>query len=136
MLDFASPEDMLDRTLLRFLVVGVGNTVLGLGVIFGARQFFPDVVANLIGYCIVVPISFISHRDLSFRDTGGRLATFVRYLPTILIGYLANYLVLTSGLRAGLNPYLVQAGAIGCHVVVTYVLSRIFVFMTPSESAE
>ena len=68
-----------DHTLARFLMVGVGNTILGLAVIFGARQFCSDVAANLIGYLIVVPVSFLSHRDISFRDTGNRMAAFARY---------------------------------------------------------
>lgn len=127
---------MIDRTLVRFLAVGVGNTVLGLAVIFGARQFFSDVVANLVGYLVVVPISFLTHRDLSFRDQGDRLKAFARYIPTILAGYCANYAVLTAALRAGANPYLAQTAAIACHVVITYLLSRIFVFLTPKESQE
>lgn len=127
---------MIDRTLVRFLAVGVGNTVLGLAVIFGTRQFFSDVVANLVGYLVVVPISFLTHRDLSFRDQGDRLKAFARYIPTILAGYSANYAVLTVALRAGANPYLAQTAAIACHVVVTYLLSRIFVFLSPEESRE
>jgi putative flippase GtrA len=125
---------MIDRTLVRFLAVGVGNTVLGLAVIFGARQFFSDVVANLVGYLVVVPISFLTHRDFSFRDQGDRLKAFARYVPTILAGYCANYAVLTVALRAGFNPFLAQTAAIACHVVVTYLLSRIFVFLSPEES--
>lgn len=124
---------MIDRTLVRFLAVGIGNTVLGLAVIFGARQFFPDLVANLIGYLVVVPISFLTHRDLSFRDKGCRRRAFLRYIPTIGAGYAANYLVLTAGLNASINPYLCQSFAIGSHVVVTYLLSRLFVFISPSQ---
>ncbi|PIQ12136.1 MAG: hypothetical protein COW70_10875 [Hydrogenophilales bacterium CG18_big_fil_WC_8_21_14_2_50_58_12] len=119
---------MIDRVFARFLLVGVGNTALGLGVIFLARQFTGDVMANLIGYLVVVPVSFLTHRDLSFRDGGHRWAAFARYLPTILAGYAANYAVLTTGLALAFNPYFVQTGAIGCHVVVTYLLSRLFVF--------
>lgn len=122
---------MIDRTLVRFLFVGVGNTILGLAVIFGALQFFTDIVANLIGYLVVVPVSFLSHRDLSFRDKGSRMAAFGRYLPTIAAGYTANYAVLTICLNAGANPYLAQTAAIACHVAVTYILSRLFVFLTP-----
>jgi putative flippase GtrA len=122
---------MIDRTLVRFLFVGVGNTILGLAVIFGALHFFTDIVANLIGYLVVVPVSFLSHRDLSFRDQGSRRAAFGRYLPTIAAGYAANYAVLTICLNAGANPYLAQTGAIAGHVVVTYILSRLFVFLTP-----
>ena len=108
-----------DRTLARFLMVGVGNTILGLAVIFSARQFCSEVVANLIGYLIVVPVSFLSHRDISFRDTRNRKAAFARYLPTILAGYAFNYAALSVLLSAGTNPYLAQTVGIACHVLVT-----------------
>lgn len=127
---------MIDRTLFRFLLVGIGNTVLGLGVIFGARQFFTDLMANLIGYLVVVPISFLAHRGLSFKDRGSSLTAFLRYIPTIVAGYAANYAMLTSCLKVGANPYVAQTLAIGCHVVVTYILSRVFVFLTPAESQQ
>lgn len=116
---------MIDRTFFRFLLVGIGNTMLGLGVIFGARLFFTDIVANLIGYLVVVPISFLTHRDLSFKDRGSRRTAFLRYIPTIATGYAANYAMLTSSLKFGANPYLAQTLAIGCHVAVTYLLSRV-----------
>ena len=127
---------MIDRTFFRFLLVGIGNTILGLGVIFGARQFFTDIVANLIGYLVVVPISFLTHRDLSFKDRGSRRTAFLRYIPTIAAGYAANYAMLSSSLKFGANPYLAQTLSIGCHVAVTYLLSRVFVFLTPAESQQ
>ena len=127
---------MIDRTLLRFLLVGIGNTILGLSVIFGARQFFTDIVANLIGYLVVVPVSFLTHRDLSFKDHGSRRTAFLRYIPTIAAGYAANYAMLTSCLKVGANPYVAQSLAIACHVAVTYILSRVFVFLTPAESRQ
>ena len=122
---------MIDRVFLRFVAVGVGNTILGLGVIFAAKQFVGDFAANAIGYLFVVPISFLTHRDLSFRDRGGRLAAFARYLPTIAVGYAANLCVLNMGLMLDANSYLTQTAAIAAHVVVTYLLSRIFVFLAP-----
>ena len=123
---------MIDRTLARFLVVGVGNTLLGLGMIFAARQIMPDIAANLVGYLFVVPVSFLSHRNLSFRDRGGRLSAFARYIPTILTGYAANLAVLTTALSADSNPYAAQTLAIASHVSVTYLLSRFFVFRNPT----
>lgn len=117
----------------RFVSVGIGNTALGLAVIFAARQTFPDFMANLIGYLVVVPISFLTHRDLSFRDHGSRWSAFVRYLLTITIAYFANAFVLTRSLQANINPYLAQTAAIGSHIVVTFLLSRYFVFMQPQD---
>ena len=89
---------MIDATLLRFITVGAGNTALGLAVIFTARQFVSDVIANLLSYLVVVPVSFTAHRKLSFRDGGSFLASFLRYVPTIITGYAANYIALRTGL--------------------------------------
>lgn len=122
---------MIDRVFLRFVAVGVGNTILGLGVIFAASQFVGPFAANAIGYLFVVPISFLTHRDLSFRDRGGRLAAFARYLPTIAVGYATNLGVLNVGLMLGADNYLSQTAAIATHVAVTYFLSRLFVFLAP-----
>lgn len=120
---------MIDRTLLRFGLVGIGNTVLGLGVIFGARQFVDDFTANLIGYLLVVPVSFLTHRELSFRDVGRKMPAFLRYLTTVAIGYSFNVVVLKAGLAAGGNPYMLQAAGITVYVGITYLLSRHVVFL-------
>lgn len=119
---------MIDRVLARFILAGIGNTVLGLGVIYAARQWVDDITANLIGYLLVVPVSFLSHRNWSFRDVGGLLPAFTRYLPTVLAGYAANLAVLRAGLGFGADPYLVQVLAISTHIVITYLLSRLVVF--------
>lgn len=120
---------MIDRTFWRFLLVGIGNTVLGLGTIFAARQFVPDLIANAIGYLVVVPVSFLTHRDISFRDGGSRLGAFLRYMPVVAMGYGINVIALTSSMSIGVNGYVAQSIAILCHVVTTYTLSRIFVFL-------
>lgn len=123
---------MLDTLFCRFLVVGCVNTLLGLGAIFTARQFVGEVSANLAGYLLVVPLSYYTHREFSFRDTGNRVSTFSRYVPTVCAGYAANVAVLRITLPMT-NPYVAQSLAIGCHVVTTFLLSRIFVFLSPRQ---
>lgn len=118
---------MFDRLQFRFIGVGVINTLLGLGVIFAARPFVGEFSANVIGYLVVVPLSFIAHRAVSFRDKGNRWSAFARYLPTIAAGYLANLITLGIGLELT-NAYVAQSAAIFSHVTVTYLLSRHFVF--------
>lgn len=118
---------------LRYLLAGLGNTALGLAVIFIAREFLSDPLANLAGYLIVVPVSFLSHRGFSFKDTGRRSSAFARYLPVVLVGYGVNYLALKHSLAAGANPYIAQTLAVACHVLVTYLLSRRFVFLSPGK---
>jgi len=120
---------MIDRAFRRFLLVGMGNTAMGVGVIFVARQFVPDLIANAIGYLLVVPVSFLTHRDISFRDGGSRLGAFLRYVPVVAIGYGINVIALTNSMSLGVNEYIAQSTAISCHVVATYLLSRLFVFL-------
>ena len=122
------------RILSRFVLVGLLNTVLGLGVIFAASTVVNPFLANLMGYLIVVPVSFLTHRDLSFRDRGKRLPAFLRYLPTIGVGYATNLAVLTVGLKF-IHPLLAQTLSIGCHVMVTYVLSHFFVFLSQEHES-
>ena len=118
---------MFDPLHWRFIGVGLINTLFGLAVIFAARPFVGEFSANAIGYLVVVPLSFLAHRTVSFRDKGNRWSAFARYLPTIAAGYLAN--LLTLGIGLGLtNAYVAQTAAILSHVTVTYVLSRHFVF--------
>lgn len=127
----AAATAVIDRTVLRYGLVGIGNTILGLGTIYIGRQFVSDFAANLIAYLIVVPVSFVTHRDWSFRDAGKRFPAFVRFLPTVGIGYLINLGVLNAGLAAGVNAYVVQAAAIAVYVGTTYLLSRYVVFLQP-----
>ena len=120
---------LLDKRLFsRFVVVGIINTALGLGVIFAASAFVDAFLANLVGYLLIVPVSFLTHRNLSFRDQGKRWSAFWRYIPTIGVGYAANLATLTIALKF-VHPLLAQTLAIGSHVAITYVLSHVFVFL-------
>lgn len=112
----------------RFILVGIANTLLGLGTIFLAMQFYPPLVANAIGYLVVVPTSFMTHRAWSFQDEGALAAAFFRYVVVILMGYLANRAALEAGISIDANPYVVQCVAIAAHVFVTFLLSNAYVF--------
>jgi len=131
MLGIEKTINVIDRTLLRFVIVGIGNTALGLFVIFVSRQFFSDLIANLVGYLVVVPVSFFTHRELSFRDSGNWMLTFVFYLATIVVAYFVNFAVLIKCLEGGVNPYLAQTSAIASHVIFTYIMFRVIVFRSP-----
>ena len=96
------------RQFSRFIVVGIGNTIVGLCVIFLAKQVTDDVTANFVGYLVMVPLTFYFHRNITFKDTGRRLPAFGRYLVSISIGYLCNRLMLTWALSLEINAYISQ----------------------------
>lgn len=122
---------LIDASLVRFLLIGMGNTVLGLAVIFLLHLFLSEIQANFVAYLLVVPITFSTHRTWSFRDHGSRWQAFLRYLPVVLLGYGANLLLLKACLAWQLAPELAQVVATAAYVGTTYVLSRLFVFLRP-----
>lgn len=117
-----------DAAARRYLLVGLGNTVLGLSIIFLLRQVVNDFAANLAAYFIVVPISFITHRNISFRDRGKKISAYIRYMAVVIVGYAINLILLGSVINMGINEYAAQTMAIGAYVLVTYFMTRLIVF--------
>ena len=115
----------------RFLVVGVLNTLIGYGFILAALFLGAgDYLANVIGFALGMPVSWLLHRVLTFRVRRRVSAVEIgRYLIAVAISYSANLAVVTVGRMAGYveNP-LVQLAAVCCYAGVFYLLSRRFVF--------
>lgn len=117
--------------IVRFLVVGVGNTILGLSVIFALKWLaqWNDVPANAIGYATGIIFSFVANRLWTFQHQGAVARSFARFVLICVIGYLGNLAVLVY-LVQGLewNGYFAQIVAIGAYTALTYVGSRYYVF--------
>lgn len=121
----------------RYALVGLVNTVVGLGVIYGAMYFlgFADIPANALGYMVGVIVSFLLNRQWTFRDTGPIGSALVRFLAVLLVAYFANLgTVLALVELAAVNRYLAQAAGVLPYVVVGYLGSRYFAFRTPGDS--
>lgn len=115
----------------RFGIVGVINTLVGLGAIFTAKALFGagDALANAIGYAIGLATSFGLNSRWTFRY-GGRIApSILRFGLAFGISYALN-LATVFYLRDGaqLNSYLAQAIGIIPYTVAFYLLSKKFVF--------
>jgi len=124
---------MISRTArpLRFGVVGLFNTALGLGVIFGAKAFLGlgDLAANLLGYGLGLVSSFVLNRSWTFRHEGRAAAAFWRFGIAFVAAYALN-LVTVFGLRdaAAMNSYLAQACGVITYTVSFYLMSVSYVF--------
>ena len=116
---------------IRFLMVGVLNTAVGLGTIYACKYFLSlgDVSANVIGYAVGLLNSFFWNRRWTFLHSGSPVATAGRFALVFAIAYLANLsamLILTRSLI--LNSYVAQAIATIPYTVLFYLGSRYFVF--------
>ena len=126
-------ESMIRRIVrpLRFGVVGVVNTVLGVAIIFAAKAFLGlgDLAANLLGYGLGLVCSFVLNRSWTFRHEGRAFAAFWRFGVAFAVAYVLN-LVTVFGLRDAMavNSYLAQAGGVIPYTISFYLLSVYFVF--------
>ncbi|CAA9891399.1 conserved membrane hypothetical protein [Candidatus Methylobacter favarea] len=119
--------------LVRFLIVGVANTLIGLSIIYVAMYFFQlDMVkANAIGYAIGILLGFALNKIWTFNSRGYVLTSFLRYLLVIVIAYAANLatVVLVSS-HFDLNHYMAQALGIIPYTAIGFMGSRYFAFRT------
>jgi putative flippase GtrA len=128
------------ETAIRYVIVGVANTCVGLGVIYASMYFlrFSDTLANGVGYVVGVMVSFVLNRNWTFEHAGPVAPALVRFVGVLLVAYFANLatvLVLIEAL--GINRYLAQAAGVAPYTTVGYLGSRHFAFhnRTPGSTS-
>jgi putative flippase GtrA len=124
-----------DKSFFRFLIVGGCNTAVGLALIFLLRQFLPDTWANLLGFVLYTPLTYFTHKKMTFAHAGPNGMAFVRYVLAVIVGYGVNYGVLVLALALAVNPYLAQTLAVGSCAVVSFLLFRFCVFRPRNSHA-
>jgi polyisoprenyl-phosphate glycosyltransferase len=116
-------------TLIRYLLVGVVNTLVGLGTIYLAMYFLQMSVAssNAFGYAIGIMVSFALNKKWTFDSQDHVVYSFLRYLLVLLVAYVTNLAtVLYAHSHFELNPYLSQALGIIPYTTIGFLGSRYF----------
>lgn len=116
--------------LARFGVVGVGAmTVHWLVVVAIVPLGIPELIANVIGFCVAFNVSYFGHHYWTFASTTETLTTFKRFLTVAITSFIVNeclYSLLlnftTLDYRTALAIVLVAVAAL------TFVLSRLWAF--------
>ena len=125
-------------TAIRYVVVGVANTCVGLGVIYAAMYFlhFSDARANALGYLVGVMVSFFLNRNWTFGHTGAVLPALTRFVSVLLLAYLANLATVLLLIDTfGVNRYIAQAAGVLPYTTVGYLGSRYVAFRRPGNGA-
>jgi len=117
--------------IIRFVVVGLFNTVVGYAFILLALfAGVGDYLANALGFLVGLPVAYLLHRTFTFRASEPmHRSEAMRYTLAFLMAYAVNVLVVAAGRDLGFreNPF-VQLLAIGVYAALFYVLNRFFVF--------
>jgi glycosyltransferase involved in cell wall biosynthesis/putative flippase GtrA len=115
----------------RYLLVGVANTIVGLGTIYIAMYFLHlDLVyANAVGYTIGVLFSFLLNKSWTFKSDDHLLFSFLRFITVLSVAYAANLAtVLFFDSHFHVNPYLAQALGIFPYTIIGFLGNRYFTF--------
>lgn len=124
------PRQPLTRTAAKFLVVGASNNA-AMYALFVGQSFagMNAIVAATITYALGMVISFVLHERWTFRHSGNRRRTIVRFLIANLGGYLLNVAILWVFVsRLGLPQIAVQLFALGVVAIALFFTMRGWVF--------
>ena len=93
-------------TLIKYLLVGVLNTIVGFGLIFLLmwRGFSPE-ISNIIGYAVGICFSFVMNKIFTFQSKQAskkaNLAEFAKFVSSMLIAWSLNFITLKICLKFG-----------------------------------
>lgn len=116
---------------LRFLLVGLSNTFVGLSTIYLASRFggLNDWLSNALGYVVGFIWSFAINRRWTFKAQGSVSGHLRRYLLVFVVAYAANLAVLLIARSIlGSETFASQICGMATYTVIAYLGSRHFVF--------
>lgn len=120
--------------ILRYGLVGLANTGLGLTVILAVKFLLhaPPILANACGYGVGIVASFLLNRGFVFRSQAKVGAAGLRYGLSVAFAYGINLFVLILAEKGLPQTPLFQACdqlfAMGAYTISLYLLSRSFFF--------
>jgi putative flippase GtrA len=129
-------EHTIMRQFARYGVVGIANTIVGLGCIFAAKAVFglSDLTANALGFTAGVIQSYLLNRSWTFERTDNFRSRLWRFVAVVALGYLLNLGVLLVAIdRLGMNGYLGQVLGTAAYALFVFFGSRYFAFGQSTE---
>lgn len=118
------------RYFCRYIGIGVINTIVGHGTIFGLMFLgVSPYVSNVSGYALGITVSYLLNKTWNFRSKRPHKEAYPRFLMSLVVAYLANIGVLFVGLDIiGLNKYVAQIIASVFYTGIGFLGSRYIAF--------
>jgi putative flippase GtrA len=120
---------LLAREEVRFLIVGVINTVVGYALFALFLLVFGYLPSLYLSYAVAVTLAFVLHRRFTFRVRGNALVDFVRFVGVYVVSLAVNSVVLPVLVElVGLHPLIAQGIALVITTLFSYVGHKWFSF--------
>ena len=124
-------NNIVDYSAIKYLIVGLFNTIIGLGVIYLATWllYLDEITANALGYSVGLLVSFMLNKSWTFRYSGKFGSAVWRFIIIIFIAYAANLCTVIIAIDGyNVNRYLGQALGIIPYTMIGYIGSKLYVF--------
>ncbi len=115
----------------RYCLVGLINTAVGLSLIYAAMIFLDlaPALANAAGFAVGLCVSYSLNKRWTFKSNAPTGRSFALFVGVVAIGYAANLAAVMAAIHgAGVNPYIAQLFGVGIYAVLVFLGSRYAAF--------
>ena len=122
--------------MLRFGLVGIANTVVGLSGIFAAQRLgLGAIAANAFGYGCGLSASFALNRRWTFSHRGSLAGGALRFCVVVLMAWTINVTLVLFLIHLGIPAGFAQVAGVMPYTAAIYVGCRYWAF-TPTPSMQ
>ena len=135
-------KNILNPQVIRFLAVGIVNTVTGTAIMFGLYNFahMPYWIASASNYCVTSILSFFLNKYFTFKNTEKSCAQAARFALNIVVCYLLAYGIarpvcwyFLSGVAVWIRDNLSMLAGMCLFTVLNFFGQKLFAFRSAGE---
>ena len=128
---------LFDKTFLKFIAVGIANTIFGTAVMFVAYNIFNlnYWVSSALNYILGSILSYFLNKNFTFKSDTKDLKTVLKFIVNITVCYLLAYgaakppvTLILSGTAKKVRENLAMLAGMGIFVILNYFGQRFGVF--------
>jgi putative flippase GtrA len=119
------------KQFVKYCIVGLGNTAIGLGLIYLAMGVFglSPALSNFTGFAIAFIVSFSVNRAWTFQSNAHLGRSLAVFAAVCAGGYLLNLGAMLTAIHfAGVNAYFAQLFGVVTYAAFVFLGSRFLVF--------
>ena len=133
-------KELIDKKLLKFISVGIVNTLIGMAIMFGMYNLLSCSywASSATNYVIVSILSYVLNRRFTFGYKGHVAASSIRFAVNIIVCYLVAYGVakplaiwMLSGCSLVFQENIAMFIGMCIFTGANYIGQRVFVFKEP-----
>ncbi len=115
----------------KYCIVGLGNTVVGLSLIYLAMGVFgfSPALSNFFGFAVTFLLSFSVNRSWTFQSDGHAGRSLIIFAAVCAVGYLLNLGAVLAAINlAQIDAYIAQLFGVAIYAAFVFLGSRFLAF--------